>query len=319
MSAMRSIPEILRSLSPIKKVFILGSAFVDVVIRVPQMPHSGGDLEGECRTTSVGGCSYNVADVLAKLGLPFEALMPVGEGMIADIVTKAFKERGYPIRRYSGHGDNGWCLSLVEPHGERTFVSMFGIERRMSPEWFDSVPIEDFDLIYLSGYQAEGENGAVVLEALKRKRPDADLIFDPGPRAMEIDPARMSAFLSLGTVLTVNAQEARAMTRESSAEAAARALSHRTGRPAVVTDGSRGAVLAEGDVVRLIEGYPVDVVDTIGSGDSHTGGFIAARMCGLPLEESVRFANAVASVVTGREGAATAPTAEELLAIHSGK
>ena len=78
-------------------------------------------------------------------------------------------------------------------------------------------------------------------------------------------------------------------------------------------------MLAEGDVVRLIEGYPVDVVDTIGSGDSHTGGFIAARMCGLPLEESVRFANAVASVVTGREGAATAPTAEELLAIHSGK
>ena len=313
---MRSIPEILQALTPKKKVFILGSAFVDVVIRIPEMPHSGGDLEGECRTTSVGGCSFNVADVLSKFGLPFEALMPVGEGMIADIVTKAFVERGYPIRRYPGYGDNGWCLSLVEPHGERTFVSMFGIERRMALDWFDAVPMADFDLIYLSGYQAEGENGAVVLEALKKKRPDADLVFDPGPRAMEIDPARMDALLSLGTILTVNAQEARAMTKESSAEAAARALSRRTKRPAVVTDGARGAVLAEGDSVRLIEGFPVDVVDTIGSGDSHTGGFMAGRMCDLPLDESVLLANAVASVVTGREGAATAPSIEELRAIH---
>lgn len=314
---MRSIPQILQSLVPVKKVFILGSAFVDVVIRVPEMPRSGGDLEGECRTTNVGGCSFNVADVLSKLNLPFDALMPVGEGMIADIVTKAFIERGYPIRRYPGCGDNGWCLSLVEPHGERTFVSMFGIERRMAPDWFDAVPMADFDLIYLSGYQAEGENGAVVLEALRKKRSDAELIFDPGPRAMEIDPERMSALLSLGTILTVNAEEARAMAKASSAEAAARVLSHRTQRPAVVTDGARGAVLAEGDRVRLIEGFPVEVVDTIGSGDSHTGGFIAGRMCGLPLDESVRLANAVASVVTGREGAATAPTAAELLALHS--
>ena len=213
-------------------------------------------------------------------------------------------------------GDNGWCLSLVEPHGERTFVSMFGIERRMSLDWFDDFDMAEFDLIYLSGYQAEGENGAVVLEALRRKRPDADLIFDPGPRALEIPAERMKVLLSLGTILTINAQEARAMTAEPSAEAAARILSHRTGRPAVVTDGARGAVLAEGDVVRLIEGFPVDVVDTIGSGDSHTGGFIAGRMCGLPLDESVRLANAVASVVTGREGAATAPTVAELLALH---
>ena len=313
---MRSVPEILRSLAPEKKVFILGSAFVAVVVRLPQMPQSGGDLEGECRTTTVGGCSFNVADVLSKFALPFEALMPVGEGMIADIVEKAFRERGYPVRRYSDRGDNGWCLSLVEPHGERTFVSMFGIERRMSLDWFDDFDMAEFDLIYLSGYQAEGENGAVVLEALRRKRPDADLIFDPGPRALEIPAERMKALLSLGTILTINAQEARAMTAEPSAEAAARILSHRTGRPAVVTDGARGAVLAEGDVVRLIEGFPVDVVDTIGSGDSHTGGFIAGRMCGLPLDESARLANAVASVVTGREGAATAPTVAELLALH---
>lgn len=314
---MRTIAQILiDGLAPKKRVFILGSAFVDVVIRVPSMPVSGGDLEGQCRATTVGGCSFNVADVLAKLDLPFDALMPVGEGMIADIVRREFLERGYPVCEYEGLGDNGWCMSLVEPHGERTFVSMFGIERRMQPEWFDRFDMSAFDMIYVSGYQAEGENGAVVLEALKRKRPDADLVFDPGPRAREMSPERMAAFLDLGTIVTVNAAEARFMTNTASAEAAARALSERTGRAAVVTDGARGAVLAHDGIVRLIEGYPVTVADTIGSGDSHTGGFIAGRMCGLPMDESVRLANAVAAVVTSREGAATAPTAQELLAIH---
>lgn len=315
---MRTVAEILKAgLTPQKRVFILGSAFVDVVIRVPSMPVSGGDLEGQCRATTVGGCSFNVADVLSKFGLPFDALMPVGEGMMADIVRRAFIARGYPICQYKGCGDNGWCMSLVEPHGERTFVSMFGIERRMQPEWFDDLDMSAFDMIYLSGYQAEGDNGAVVFDALCRKRPDADLVFDPGPRARDMSPALMNAFLDLGTIVTVNASEARFMTQTVSAEAAARALSERTGRAAVVTDGARGAVLACDGRVRLIDGYPVEVVDTIGSGDSHTGGFIAGRMCGLPMDESVRLANAVAAVVTNREGAATAPTMAELLALHS--
>ena len=64
---------------------------------------------------------------------------------------------------------------------------------------------------------------------------------------------------------------------------------------------------------RRIAGFPVQVVDTIGSGDAHTGGVIAGLMCGLTLDESVLLANAVASYVTGCEGAATAPTRGELL------
>lgn len=71
-------------------------------------------------------------------------------------------------------------------------------------------------------------------------------------------------------------------------------------------------MVADGDV-RRIPGFPVAVVDTIGSGDAHTGGVIAGLMCGLTLDESVLLANAVASFVTGSEGAATAPTRGELL------
>lgn len=310
---MRDIQSILHSLKPRKKALIIGSAFVDMVINVHEMPLAGSDVEGDYRCTTVGGCSFNVADVLYKLDLPFESYMPVGEGTFADIVVKALKERGYPIWQEKGEGDNGWCLSLADHTGERTFISMFGLERRMKPDWFSRFDMTAFDYFYVSGYQAEGENGAVILDALRKKRPDAVVIFDPGPRVHYLSKERIQAFCDLGCLFTINADEARFMTGTERLEDAALALHDLSGREAVVTDGGRGAVVADAAGVRRIPGFPVAIVDTIGSGDAHTGGILAGLLCGCPIDDCVLLANRVASAVTGRQGGATAPTIDELL------
>jgi sugar/nucleoside kinase (ribokinase family) len=313
---MRMLSEIVASLTPKKKAFVIGSAFVDMVINVHEMPHAGADVEGEYRKTVVGGCSFNVADVLHKLGLPFESYMPVGEGEFSRIVERALTERGYPVYRETGAGDNGWCLSIADHTGERTFISMFGLERKMRPEWFDRFSFADCDYLYVSGYQAEGENGAVLLDVLSRKRPDALVVFDPGPRVTSIPAERLEAFERLGCLYTVNAHEAQIMTETDTPEDAALALARRSGNPAVVTDGARGAVLARAKdgafAAERIPGFAIRLVDTIGSGDAHTGGVIAGLLCGLPIEEAVLLANAVAAHVSASEGAATAPTREEL-------
>ena len=102
---MRGITELLDSLTPEKRLLIIGSAFVDVIVHVPRLPLSGEDVEGTSRQQLVGGCAYNAADVLYKLGLPFEPLIPVGEGMIADRV----------LRLYPDLGDNGWCPPSWSP------------------------------------------------------------------------------------------------------------------------------------------------------------------------------------------------------------
>ena len=71
---MRAVKELVNALNPQKKVFILGSAFVDMILSVHEMPHAGADIEGKFKKTVVGGCSFNVADVLWKLGLPFDSI-----------------------------------------------------------------------------------------------------------------------------------------------------------------------------------------------------------------------------------------------------
>ena len=114
----------------------------------------------------------------------------------------------------------------------------------------------------------------------------------------------------------MNAHEAQIMTETDTPEDAALALARRSGNPAVVTDGARGAVLARAKdgafAAERIPGFAIRLVDTIGSGDAHTGGVIAGLLCGLPIEEAVLLANAVAAHVSASEGAATAPTREEL-------
>lgn len=80
---MRSIIELIDALDVRKRILIIGSAFVDVIVHVPRLPLSGEDVEGSSRQQVVGGCAYNAADAVAKLGIDFDALIPVGEGMIA--------------------------------------------------------------------------------------------------------------------------------------------------------------------------------------------------------------------------------------------
>ena len=53
---MRTLQELVQALCPQKKVFILGSAFVDMILSVHEMPHAGADVEGKFKKTVVGGC-----------------------------------------------------------------------------------------------------------------------------------------------------------------------------------------------------------------------------------------------------------------------
>ena len=313
---MRTVPQLLDALQPSRRMLIVGSAFVDVIVHVPRLPLSGEDVEGSSRQQVVGGCAYNVADAVDKLGLDFEALIPIGEGMIAECVRESFRARGFAVREFGGWGDHGWCISFVEPCGERTFVSMSGVEKCFKPSWLDDVDVAGADLIYLSGYQADGRNAEFIDALLARKRPDSVMIFDPGPCSGNIPEDMFAAILGANTLLKLNAQEALTLAPEPDVATSAARLSLAVAGGVVVTDGARGAYAARAGEVTHVPGFPTRVVDTIGSGDAHAGGMLAGLACGFSLDEAVLLGNAVASWVTGQEGAATAPDISVLRDLH---
>ena len=51
------------------------------------------------------------------------------------------------IQRAAHHGGNGWCLALVEPDGERTFISFDGIENQWQAQWLEPLtPTSGFEI-----------------------------------------------------------------------------------------------------------------------------------------------------------------------------
>ena len=124
---MRNLNQIATDLNSSKKVLVIGAAFVDIIVNIDKMPKSGGDVTGEYKGASVGGCAFNVADVLNKLKLPFDIFIPVGGGPYSKPVKEIMQQNGYPIYVEVTDHDNGWCMSLVEKNGERAFISVPGI------------------------------------------------------------------------------------------------------------------------------------------------------------------------------------------------
>ena len=98
-----------------------------------------------------------------------------------------------------------------------------------------------------------------------------------------------------------------------------RELADRYGCPVVgITRGAEGALFVDRRR-RLIEspGFKVPAADTTGAGDVFHGGFIYGILQGWPLEEAVRFANAVAAMkcmqIGARRGIPTLPQVREFL------
>jgi sulfofructose kinase len=96
----------------------------------------------------------------------------------------------------------------------------------------------------------------------------------------------------------------------------------RSGRACTAaTDGSRGCwfTAGNGDVVHQ-PSFPVEVVDTTGCGDVFHGAYAAAIVRGMPPDEAIQYAAAVAAVkATHRGGQVGIPdrvAVEKFLADH---
>ena len=82
----------------------------------------------------------------------------------------------------------------------------------------------------------------------------------------------------------------------------------------IVKRGARGSEVITADNRELVPGFPVDVVNTVGAGDSFASGLIWSRLQGWDWYQSCRFGNACGALVVTRHGCAAAlPTYEEVI------
>jgi sugar/nucleoside kinase (ribokinase family) len=106
-------------------------------------------------------------------------------------------------------------------------------------------------------------------------------------------------------VFLPNENEAMALTGASIVEAAADALGLKCSLVAVKL-GARGALACHGEDVARVKALPVQVVDTVGAGDSFDAGFLSAWLNGWNLEKALRLGVVCGSLSTRAAGGTSA-------------
>ena len=80
----------------------------------------------------------------------------------------------------------------------------------------------------------------------------------------------------------------------------------------VVTLGEKGAYAISGRDEARVSGWPIEVVDTIGSGDAFSAAFVTCWLRGKPLEECCFFGNALGALVARTKGATASIGKDEI-------
>ncbi|HED1873118.1 TPA: sugar kinase [Klebsiella michiganensis] len=302
-----------------RPVTIVGAAVIDVIADAYALPWRGCDIELQQQSVNIGGCALNIAVALKRLGMEADNALPVGQGVWADIIRNNMAREGLSSRIDGVTGDNGWCLALVEPDGERTFMSFSGVENQWNPAWLAQLTVPPQSLVSLSGYQLASPCGEVLVHWLESLR-DITPYIDFGPRIADIPETLMQRIMACKPVISLNRQEAEIAAERFrlpvTTEAFGQAWLKKFAMPLIVRHDEEGAWYFSAEEQGLAAPFPVAVVDTIGAGDSHAGGTLAGLASGWTLGESVLLGNAVASWVVGHRGGDCSPTREALLLAH---
>jgi ribokinase len=300
----------------ILRLVSLGSVIVDLILEVPKLPDRGGDVLAAQRGMAAGG-AFNVLSAAARLGLPGLYAGPHGTGPFGDLVRGALEgERIAIARPPNSHLDTGWTLALVEPDGERTFVTVGGADAQVDAGDLSTVRYEDGDAVYVSGYDlAYPGAGGAIAEHISGLAPGLILVLDPGPLVAEIEAGRLAAALGRADVLSLNKREAEAM---GGVEAAMTQV--RPSATVIVRQGRDGATIRRaGSEPLAVPSVAVQAVDTSGAGDVHVGANLAGLARGMSWPDAVLFANRAAAYAVSRRGPAAGPTAAELEAFGAGR
>lgn len=257
------------------KTLVLGAAIVDIIMKIPKLPKSGEDVLCTERKVTVGGCAYNVANILRGFNVEHDLFVPIGSGMYADIIRKTLNEDGYDVLISDSEMDNGYCLCLVEDDGERTFITVKGIEGLHKKEWFNSLNMSEYENIYVAGYQLCEDKDDIIANWLIAQK-GKNIFFAPGPVISDIDKNTMKKIFLTNPILHLNEKEALDFTKVDNVNDSILSLYELTKNIVFITVGERGTVLYDGQEIVHIKGERVNVVDTIGAGDSHIGAIISA-------------------------------------------
>jgi ribokinase len=283
-------------------VVVVGSINVDFMVRGSRLPGAGETVGGGTLARHFGGKGANQAVAAARLGARVALVGAVGDDELGAASLADLQAEGIDVARVARvrGTTTGVALIVVDAAGENQIAVAPGANGALDGQMVASalanwrpttgrgVLLEVFEVAddaIIAGARFAAEHGLA-------------LVINPAP-ARPLPAALRDAH----ALVVANQGEAGALTGVTDPQKAARALSAMTGAPAVVTLGAKGAAIADGGKVTLVDAPRVEVVDTTGAGDAFAGALAAELAGGAGIVEAVRLAVAAAALSVTAPGA----------------
>jgi ribokinase len=278
---------------------MVGSSNTDLIARVPRLPQPGETLHGSSFRTGFGGKGANQAVMAAKLGAQVSVVTKLGRDTFGEETLFNFRQQGIDTTHvlFDDRAASGVALIAVDENtGQNSIVIVPGANDALSPADVRAAR-EAITSAQIVLCQVE-----IPLETtheafrIARAADGVTTIFNPAPATALPDD-----LLSLIDILIPNEVElgmlvGRAVETGAQLADAVRELQARGPKIIVVTLGSRGAAVFEGDQQpHLIPAEKVKAVDTTGAGDAFVGSFAYLLANGREVVDAARRASAIAT------------------------
>lgn len=282
---------------------------------------------------SPGGSPYNVAITLGRLKADVAFLGKISEDIFGEILVNFLKENKVKLN-YLLRGKEPTTLAFVVigPNNEPNFV-FYGdntADISLKLEDLSLFVLSDIDLIHFGSISLIRGSTALTLEKLMEHKKGKILIsLDPNVRPMLINDKKvyiekLEKWITYSNLVKVSKGDLNWLYPDNSLEEIAKNWLKFGPDLVIITKGDEGSIAFNKKGSVEVSAMKVDVVDTVGAGDSFMGGILYwllrenklniesfKKLSLEEIKEALKFASKIAGITCTRVGA-NPPLLEEL-------
>ncbi len=279
------------------KVVGIGACVMDTLITVPSFPKEDTKLRALSSKIAGGGPTATGIVACAKLGIPAGFIGTLAADNSGKFLLEDFAKYGVDtslVKRMEGYRSFASTIWLAKDTATRTCVFDRGDVPALQLDAAMEKAVAEADILMVDGNEMNAAEAACCVA----KENGTKVLYDCGGLYEGVE-----RLLKLTDVMIPSEEFAITHTGCTTPEAAAAKL-YEMYHPevVVVTCGKEGGVLYQGNVNRY-PAFPVDAVDTNGSGDVFHGAFAAAMVKGYNYRDCCIFASAVSALKCTGTGA----------------
>lgn len=267
-----------------------------------------GAIDHESLNRKSGGSAANTVIAVSQFGGKSFYSCKVANDEYGDFYLKDMNEAGVDTNldgTEREEGVTGKCLVMITPDAERTMNTFLGATTNLSVEEINENAIKDSQYLYLEGYLTTSETGVEAMKKAKKIAEDNGVktsITLSDPSIVQFFKEKFVEVIGASVdLLFCNEDEAMSFTEKDNLGDAREALKSEAHR-FVITQGSNGAIIWDGDTFIDIEPYKVHALDTNGAGDMFAGAFLYGITNGLTFASAGKLASLASSKVVSQYG-----------------